>query len=139
MAFTYTLADLTKTDAAGDLANLRLLIPDTQDTATNPHVFEDEELRAFLAATGNDRFEAAALAYEVWAADQGRVAELMRRDGFEQRQHAIRWLLDLAESKRQAKLKGSLQTGSITSSQSGDYLEDHRPQWRRYTDAPVAE
>lgn len=66
MAFTY---DLTT-----DLGKVRLLIP---DRVTPGHVFEDNELSAFLAIEGSVK-GAAALALETIASDQALVLKVMR-------------------------------------------------------------
>ena len=62
MTFTYQINDL----ATNDVTKLRLLINDTVDAG---HIFEDEELTAFLAMEGNVAL-AAARALEVIASNE---------------------------------------------------------------------
>ncbi len=67
MAFTYNLAL--------PIGQVRLLIPDRVDVG---HVFEDDELTAFLALEGNRVKCAAAAALEMAASDNAMVLKVMR-------------------------------------------------------------
>ena len=66
MAFTY--------DLSTEIGQVRLLIPDRVDAG---HVFEDDEIQAFLALEGTVR-EATAGALETIASDQAMVLKVMR-------------------------------------------------------------
>jgi hypothetical protein len=66
MAFTYVLTT--------EIGQVRLLIPDRVDAG---HVFEDDEIQAFLTLEGTVR-EAAAGALEAIASDQAMVLKVMR-------------------------------------------------------------
>ncbi len=68
MAFSYNLAALTNRD------RVRLLIP---DRVTPDHIFENEELDAFLAMEGSVK-TATASALETIAADQALTLKVMR-------------------------------------------------------------
>lgn len=125
MAFTYNLSDLAKSDAAGRLAQTRLYCTDVANTSDTPNIFADEEINAFLAVTGQDPFQAAAMAFETWARSRGRVALLMKRDGFMVHREAVRWLLAAAETIRQAPLKGQLSVGRLHAP-GAEYLDEIR-------------
>ena len=67
MAFTY--------DLSTNIGKVRLLIP---DRVTPDHVFEDDELTAFLTAEGSVVKRATALALESIASDQVLVLKVMK-------------------------------------------------------------
>jgi len=57
---------------------------------------------------------------------------------FKSEQQAMKDLLDAARNLRDSKLRGTLQTGLISSDNQG-YLDEFRPEWRRVLDVPVVE
>lgn len=70
MAFTY--------DLSTDAGKVRLLIPDNTSTTTVSHVFEDEEIDAFLALEYSNTRRAAALALETIAANEAYTLKVIK-------------------------------------------------------------
>ena len=142
-AFTYDLSVLSQSSAAGRLAQTRLLLTDTTDTPEIPCIFCDDEINYFLGQAGDDPVIAAAIGYETWARSRGRLARVLETgvlgtSRFKSEQQAMKDLLDAARNLRDSKLRGTLQTGLISSDNQG-YLDEFRPEWRRVLDVPVVE
>lgn len=117
MAFTY--------DNTTSRGRVRLLISDTD--SNNP-LFDDSEIDAFLSLGANDVYDAGAIAFETVARSRAKLLKAMQMAPFRSEQHAIKDMLEAAESLRQAKMKlGGIQVGAIET--TDEHFESHRPEW----------
>lgn len=139
MAFSYDSSALTEETAAGRRNLVRLLIGDTADTAAHPAIFQNEELDAFLALKGDNVYYAGAEACEAWARTASRLAKRMERDNLVDERHAIADLLKTAAALRESAAAGSaagtIQTGTISSSDQ-QYWREMRRDWTRFDEDP---
>lgn len=127
MSFTY--------NPATPAGQVRLLIADTD--ATN-YLFEDAELSAFLTMASQSVNLAAATAYETLARSRAKLAKVISQNSFRTEKHASAEFLALAERLRNGNLY-TLQTAEINTGNSGEYLDEYRPEWRGLIDPPVVE
>lgn len=126
MAFSY--------DPTTPAGQIRLLITDTADGA---HLFEDNEIAAFLTICQNNVINAAATAYETLARDRAKLMKVTEQGGYRSEKHASADFLMLAKAIRNAALSGTLQTVEISADNA--YLDNFRPQWRLIDSPPVVE
>ena len=121
MAFTY--------DIGTDRGKVRALCTDTDSTS---YTFSDAEIDAFMELAPANLFTAAALLCETWARTKAKLAlRIKAADGTVTERFAMKELLALAKSLREAALSGGLVTDTWSISEPNELLDSYRPEWRR--------